>query len=545
MENRRPSLFAMAPGSSWTLGPVLALLLLAGCAHHNTPPERTTDYDAIVIGAGMGGLSAAAHLATGGMKVLVLERHHKVGGVTTSFQRGAFRFETALHELNGAAPGGSMYRLFEHVGILDKIELIPIPVLYRAIFPGIDFVMPADPELAQERLRATWPEEAEDITAFYQFMARITTEVNGLKEMYRQSPTRQFFTTMGVPVKQPAFFKIYQKTLSAVLDHYFENELLRAVIAQFWVYYGPPPSRLWAPIFFLANWSYHSEGAWHIKGSSQALSDAYAQRIQELGGTVLTGTEVTGIDVADGYVTGVATDQGDLYSSRYVVSSADPFQTFFKLVPEADSPADYREKIQSMTPSNSLLGLYLGLDRPPSFWGIEEHEIFYNTSTDADAMYDAMMSGRYEDGAIAITIYTNLGDPYYSPEGKSVVVVHTYSSLDDWPKTRGPYQQHKTRVAAKLLALLEKVMPGVSEHIEVQEMVTPLAINAFTAGYGGIPYGWNFTVDQGYDRLPNATPIGGLFLAGSWAGPSHGVSAAQFSGQHAAQLIFDAEEAGQ
>ena len=525
---------------------IIALLGLcaSGCAHSQAPPQRDTDYDAVVIGAGMGGLSAAAHLANGGMKVLVLEQHHKVGGVTTSFKRGDFHFETALHEMNGAAPGGPMHQLFQELGLLEKLELISIPVLYRSIFPDVDFTFYADIERSRTDLIARWPAEAENIRRYFQLLADIAADVEEIKDIHRQSPFGQFFTKIGIPFGQRTFFKVYRKTLETVLNNLFDDELLKAVVAQLWVYYGPPPSRLWAPIFLLANGNYQSHGAWHFKGSSQALSDAYAARIEELGGKVLTGTKVVGIEVEGGCVEGVTTEYGDTFTSRYVVSNADPFQTFFKLLIEEDSPAEWREKIQAMKPSNSLLGLYLGLDQPPSFWGIEEHEIFYNTSHDADAMYDAMMSGHYENGAIAITLYSNLNDPYYAPPGKSVVVVHTYSSIDDWPKNRKPYQEHKQRVSLKLLALLEEVMPGVSEHIEVQEMVTPLTINSFALGYGGIPYGWDFTVDQGYDRLPNTTPITGLYLAGAWAGPSHGVSAAQLSGRRAAHLIFDAEEAG-
>ncbi len=437
-----------------------------------------------------------------------------------------------------------MHQIFDELGLLEKLDLIEIPVLYRSIFPGVDFTFHSDSERSKADLIERWPSEAENISQYYELLADVAADVEELKGIYRESPANQFFTKLGVPLGQPTFFKVYKETLAEVLDDLFDDELLKAVIAQFWVYYGPPPSRLWAPIFLLANGSYQSHGAWHFKGSSQALSDAYSQRIKELGGKVVTGTKVVGIEIDDGYVEGVVTEYGDLFTGRYVVSSADPYQTFFKLLVEEDSPEEWREKIQGMKPSNSLLGLYLGLDKPISHWGIEEHEIFYNTSTDADAMYEAMMAGRYEDGAIAITIYSNLNDPYYAPPGKSVVVVHTYSSIDDWPKNRKPYQDHKLRVAQKLLVLLDNVMPGVTDHIEVQEMVTPVTISTFTLSFGGIPYGWDFTVDQGYERLPNHTPIGGLYMAGSWAGPSHGVSAAQISGRRAAQLIFDAEEAG-
>lgn len=104
-------------------------------------------YDAVVIGAGNGGLAAALTLADAGKKVLLAERHNLPGGFATSFVRGRFEFEASLHELcDFGTPGnsGNLYALFEELGVLDKIEFVTVPEAYRAITldTGEDYTMP-------------------------------------------------------------------------------------------------------------------------------------------------------------------------------------------------------------------------------------------------------------------------------------------------------------------------------------------------------------------------------------------------------------------
>ena len=518
----------------------LAACLALSCVHAPMRPAPQADYDAVVIGAGMGGLSAAAHLATGGLKVLVLEQHHKVGGCTSSFSRGEFHFDAALHEMAGGGPGSDLGRLLAACGVDKKIELIRIQNLYRSILPGVDFTMPADMNAAIRALSERWPAEKKGIERFHALMGRLRADATAINGMYRMSPGRKLGTMLAAPFLHPTLARYLFAPTQSILDSYFVDERLKAVVSQLWVYYGPPPSKLWAPIFMLANQTYLTDGAYQIKGSSQALADAYAARIAELGGTVRTGTRVTKVLVEEGRAQGVVTDRGETFTARYVVSNADPFQTFFALVGEDKTPKALAKRIRSMKPGVSLVGVYLGLDVPPSFWHCSDHEMFYSTSLDADENYRNMMEGRYDKAAAAVTFYTNLGDPFYSPPGKSVLVLHAYSDYKRWPKDRAAYEARKQEVGDQLIALAERVFPGVREHVVVREMITPVSLAAFTMQYQGIPYGWDFTVRQGL-RLTNDTPIEGLYLAGSWTNPGHGVGTAQISGYQAARLILDRE----
>jgi len=522
---------------------IAAVLLSAaatGCAAGPIPRDRPTDFDAIVIGAGMGGLSAAAHLSVKGLKVLVLEQHHKVGGCTSAFSRGAFNFDVALQEMAGGGGDGLLGRLMDEAGVLDKVELIPIPELYRSIFPGVDFTCPGNVEGARAAFCARWPEEREGIVRFFELMDEVYEDLGELQQIYRKGALGRMLTLLQMPFRQSSVVWNHRKTLQQVLDEHFTDPGLKAVLAQFWFYYGPPPSRLWAPLFLLANQAYLKDGAWHIRGSSQALSDAYAERIVETGGEVHTGRLVTRILVEDGRVLGVRTELGETLRSRYVVSSADPYQTFCRLLEGEPAAEDARERVAALEPSNSFVGVYLGLDVTPADLGIDHHEIFYNTSLDADAMYAAMLDGRFDEGAVSMTFYGSLGDDFYAPPGKSVLVLHAYSRALGWPGEREAYHEARQQMADQLIALAENVVPGLREHIEVMETITPLTIEEFTLQAGGVPYGFNFTPEQ-WDRLPNRTEIDGLYLAGSWTQPAHGVAGAQVSGHQAARLILDRE----
>jgi len=517
----------------------VAFLLLGCSAASSVKKSDHSDYDAIVVGAGMGGLSAAAHLAAGGMRVLVLEQHFKVGGCTTSFRRGEFRFDAALHELSigGGREKPLLEILLEQAGVRDKVELIRIPELGRAIFPGFEFTTPNGEHEMVSAMAARWPKEAAGAERFRQLMSRIHDEVSQLRSLYLGNPVKAMLTKLAVPLRQRTLFKYRSATLAEVMDELFDDPQAKAVASQFWSYHGPPPERQWALIYLAAHYGYLLNGAWQVKGSSQALSNAYASRIEELGGTVKTGTRVAKILVEKGRVRGVETAEGERFTAKYVVSNADPYQTFYGLVGADKTPRSMRRKLEWMKPSNSMVGVYLGLDVPMEHFGVRDYEVFVNTSLDTSAMYENAMAGRYDEGFASVTLYSNLGDPFYAPPGKSVVTVNTYSDKALWPEPGPAYEAQKRKMMNELVGMAERVLPGVRDHIEVSVGMTPRTIESYTLNYDGTPYGWAFTPEQ-HARMEIPTPIDGLYMAGAWTWPAHSVGMAQVSGFFAARMIL-------
>ncbi|MFO7560933.1 MAG: NAD(P)/FAD-dependent oxidoreductase [Desulfobacterales bacterium] len=516
-----------------------------GCTMEHSK-KSDTDFDVIVIGSGMGGLSSAAHLGTKKLRVLLLEQHDKVGGCTTSFERDDFTFDASLHEMAGGGPGKNnrgLFKLLEITGVDKKVEFIELPHFYRSVFPGIDITLPNNWPEFKKVLKQKWPEEAEGVDKFHKLSSDLMEELLSLKDMFRYSGLKRFFVKAMVPLRQPTLFKWKDKTFQDLMDECFKNDDIKAVVSQLWVYYGAPVPEQSALISMAATEAYLGDGIWHIKGTSQALSDAYAERIQELGGVIQTDTRVTKIIVEDGVATGIVTEQGEAFSARYIVANMDPYQLTYRLIGEEHFPADYLERLENLKPANSLSGVYLGLNIDLKELGYQDTEIFFNTSKDSMVVYNNMMKGDMENGAVAITIYSNYNDPIYAPPGKSVVVLNAFSSIDVWPEYQSEaYYEMKEQKENELIALASKVIPelGNSDVIEVREGFTPHTIKRYTLNKGGIVYGFYLSPDQ-WEKIPNHTPIRNVFIAGNWTQAWHGVGSAQINGWRAARLIMDRE----
>lgn len=524
---------------------VAIFVFIFGCATRMSEKHQTV-YDVIVIGSGMGGLSAATHLAQKNLNVLVLEQHDKIGGCTTSFQRGDFTFDVSLHGMPGGGPGKNnraLYKLLEMTGVGRKVEMFELPYFYRSVYPGIDITIPSNWDGFKKTLKQRWPEEAEGIDKFHELCSDLMKDLLSLKNMFRYDGVKRFFVKAMVPIRQPTLFEWRDKTFKDLMDFCFESDDIKAVVSQLWVYYGAPVSEQSALISMAATESYLSDGVWHIKGTSQALSDAYSERIRELGGELKTGTMVKEIVVQNGVATGVATEQGDTYQSRYVVSNTDPYQLVYELVGVEEFPHAYVDKLESMKPANSLYGVYLGLNIDLRDLGYRDTEIFYNTSKDSAILYENMAYGNLDEGSVAITIYSNYGDPVYAPPGKSVVVLNAYSSIEAWPEYKtDAYYEMKNKKAKELIGLAANVIPELENRNCIEEMdaFTPYTIKRYTKNKGGVVYGFYLSPNQ-WQKIPNRTPIENIFIAGSWSQVWHGAGAAQINGWRAARLIMDEE----
>ncbi|MCJ7773577.1 MAG: FAD-dependent oxidoreductase, partial [Desulfobacterales bacterium] len=194
------------------------------------------DYDAVVIGAGNGGLTSALTLSQRGVKVLLLERHNVPGGCATSFVRGRFEFEVALHQLSGMGTEdkpGPLRGQLEELGVLDKVEFVEEDTLYRTVIPGqVDVTLKADRAKIIALLKDKFPQENEAIDRFFDHLYEFCAQL--LSGVWLKDPEIS-------KEKYPLYFKYALKNYQEVLDEFFKDHLLKYVLATYWGYIGLPP----------------------------------------------------------------------------------------------------------------------------------------------------------------------------------------------------------------------------------------------------------------------------------------------------------------
>jgi phytoene dehydrogenase-like protein len=497
--------------------------------------SRRDEFDAVIIGSGLGGLSCAAAFARQGFKPLVLEQHDKPGGYATAFSRpGGFVFDVSLHSTTVGERNG-IHNLIPGFPEIADIEFVPHPHLYRAIFPDRDIRVPSKNLPAYiDMLSSAFPAEKEGIKELFEDMKGLARDIGALSSMRGKVDMSRF------PVDFPHLFQYSSKTWGEVLDARIKDARLKAIISSLWGYYGLPPSKLASIYYALPTISYLTQGGYYPKGRSQKISDALVRFIEARGGKVLLQNRVERILVKDGAAYGVRTVGKHEYKGRVVVSNANAYDTFHTLVEDHELLKEYLAHMDGFSPSLSCFQIFLGLKRDLiGETGIADTEIFYYPSYDLEAGYKAALNADMSSPWFGLMLYDNLYKGY-SPRGKNTITIITLQGFDYWKKyesdywkgRKKAYRAEKERMAKVLIQQAEKVLlPGLSKAVEIKEIGTPLTNVRYTANYHGAIYGWDQTLDNsGRRRLPHTTPIKNLYLSGAWTSPGGGYGAVLWSG---------------
>ena len=491
-------------------------------------------YDVVVIGAGLGGLSAATMLAHSGLQVLLLERHNVPGGYATSFVRGDYEFEVALHELSGIGPPGergSVFRYLEYLGMADRVEFTLTKNLYRSVFPDLDLTLPTGREAFEDTLIDAFPHEAKGIA---RFLNRIFSFGRDFSRINR---ARGKVNRVTMPLRYRHFFRYLPTTWGQVLNRDVGDPAARAVLSQYWGYVGLPPSEISFVYFASTLAAYVRRGAAFPKGRSQALSNAFLSRFFELGGQARLNCGVRKILTSDGRVQGVVTEQDQAVYADVIVANADPITVCREMLEEQPSTKRFLARLQSSDVAASTVNVYLGVRRPHTALGLDEHEIFVNADYDLDRHAWGMHQLAPPE-AIAVTCY-NVVYPDISPPGTSIVTLTALMYGEPWVAVLPhDYVATKNRIADEMIRLAEKVAPGLRQYTEVVEVSTPVTNMRYAGTVGGSIYGFSQPPrDNMVWRMGRKGPVDGLYFVGAWTQPGGGFEPAIMSGQIAGGAI--------
>jgi len=496
------------------------------------------DYDIVVIGSGVGGLTCGAYLSKAGFKVLVLEQAESPGGYCSSFTKEGFTFDAAMHFIEGGAKD-NLYQdsillsILKELGVEKEIELIKFTDLYTIFHPAgwtvvlrdfIDFLF---------ILYEKFPHEKDGLFRLYKLINKLGEEVRDFLPLYR------LIDLAVMPVRFPVITKMWNKTFQQVLDEYIKDSQLKFLFsAMIFMFLGLPPQRLSALMGMSFFYFIHYEGLFYPRTGAQALPRALIRVIEKNGGQIRLKTKVEKIITEHNGVRAVKTNMGEEITASKIVSNADARRTFWDLIGRDKIPSKLNKKLEEFKPSFSVNEMWLGIEGDPKPHGVYSSEIVYFDSYDLEETYNKAFRQPFID-SVVLTIPTLL-DPTLAPPGKHILSIISPCGYKVPPHESPEYQQYKQNAERHLLDLATRINPNIPNYkVLVKEVATPLTFERYTSNTNGAAYGWESTVEQStLNGVLPRTPIKGLYLAGHWTYPCGGIVAVMLSGKATAKIMM-------
>jgi len=482
----------------------------------------TGAFDAIVIGSGIGGLTAAALLARyGNRRVLVLERHYRAGGYTHSFARKGWDWDVGVHYIGQVGERGALRGMFDRLSD-GRIEWSPLPEVYdRVILGDRSYDLVAGRARFIERMCAYFPGESDAIVRYVD-LVRTTARQGTMHFLGKVLPRPVGFAANAIFAR--SFAGLAARTTRDVLSELTKNEELIAVMTGQYGDYGLPPSQS-SFAMHAALVSHYLGGGWYPTGGAERIAQGIAPLIEEKGGHIAVSAEVKEIVVEGGRAVGVRMVDDTVLRAPIVVSDAGVANTFNRLLPSEHVPPRWAQALQRVPLSFSWYALYLGYTQSDAELGLDGTNLWIYPDERHDENVRAYVADESAPFPVVYASFPSAKDPDFARRhpGHATVDLITmarWESTERWADTRwhhrgDDYEAHKQQITERLLAALHKQRPqlaGKAAHVELSTPVTA----AHFAGYGrGELYGLDHTPARFALPLRPKTPVPGLFLAGA------------------------------
>lgn len=479
-------------------------------------------FDYVVLGAGLGGLSAAACLTRQGHRVAVLEKHYLPGGCCHTFDYGNYRFCADVHYISQCGPGQAIDQFLTYLNRDVPFNSLDPDCIDRVITPTVDFAIPLGWEAFRNRLLAQFPEAASPINQYCDEIKRLHGEMHQLNQ-----EMRWYDQQWSDWLKLPKYLNLFQKrhwTLQDLYDHVKMPHQLQALLAGQSGDYALPPREIALITHTALVWDY-SEGAYYPKHHFKGFVDTIVDVIVEGGGTVQYMTPVEHIEVRDRQVQWVTAGGTDYEAAQAYVSDLDPKLTV-ELMHGADlSPAE-RHRLTDYEYSASAFNIYLGLDSRfnPASYGIGNWNIWYYPTGNLNEEYQRQLEGNLEHPWIFLSCPTLKSTaPGMAPTGHHVLEIATVCPYEPFRQLREAdpkaYKAKKCETYQAIMASVRDLIPDVDRYVRMKIYGTPTTSEHYLGQPQGNIYGAKLVPRQvGLNRLGYKTELPNLFLVGATAG---------------------------
>ncbi len=480
------------------------------------------EYDAIVIGSGMGGLTTAALLSDLGYKVCVLEQHYTAGGYTHSYEREGYEWDVGVHYIGDVGRPTRTRRMFDHLSG-GQLNWAPMDDEYDRFYVGDKtFNAVAGKDAFRANLLRQFPNEQ---TAIDRYLALLKEASGATYAATMERILRPWQRTLAAPLIKWRTPKLLYRTTYDVLSELTDDQDLIATLCGQWGDMGLPPKKSAFMIHAMIARHYMFGGFYPIGGSWQ-IAKTIIPKIQRAGGEVFTYARVEKIVIEDGKVTGVQMDDGHQIHCDRVISTAGIANTFEHLLaPEVVTAAGYTQKLPSVKPSFAHLGVYIGINKTAAELKLPKTNFWIYPSNDYDGAVDTFMQDRNAPFPVVYVSFPSAKDPDYLnryPGTATIEVVAPapYAWFQPWENTtwgkRGDdYEALKHALGARLMKHVYDKLPQLDGQVDYYEVSTPLSTNWFAGYRQGELYGLDHTPERlQQEWLGPRTRISGLWLSG-------------------------------
>lgn len=497
------------------------------------------DYDVIVIGAGLGGLSSGAILAKQNRRVLVLEQSDLIGGCCSTFTKFGYHFDVGASIVMSI---GTMQKVFEKLGTKfeREVELLTCDPIYSCLFrDGSHAVYPQSIDGTADEIGRLSPPDREN---FYRFVNKFQQFIDGGGEDFFTTPINTFSDMTKLFIKRPViakFFPFFIRTYQDVIKQYFVDERIQASMSYQSFYAGHSPD-LAPGIFAILPYLEHL-GMFYPRGGMIAIPQALQRIGEHYGMETRLKSLVTRIILDDYYqARGVMLSDGSIITSNVIVSDVNARSLYLDLIGERNLPRILKTGIKSYEPSLTAPMVYLGVDYKPPL--AAHHTLIpLSLSEMNDAYWNKYRKGYIPDRQFGLICWPTATDPSLAPEGHHIlnlIMMGPYSLKDtNW-------DEEKPRFIEKTIKFLSDfAIPGLSEHVKVSEMSTPLDYERQLKLPNGAIYGLqeDLPAQAVFRPASRAKFFKGLYLTGASTHPGGGVPTTMGSGLIAAEQIIKYE----
>ena len=501
-------------------------------------------YDAVVVGAGNAGMSAALQLALAGKKTLLIEQHNLPGGCASSFRRGRFEIEPSLHELCDVGPTsnpGDVRTLMEGYGV--NVDWCEVGDCFRVVSTysdgsPMDVTMPSGIDNFIAKMEEYVPGSKESMVKLFELFQEVLDGIAYITASAGHADSNV------LKAKYPNMLKTGSYPTSKVFKALKLPKKAQDILSTYWSYLGVDMDHLAFIHYAAMVHKYVSRGAYIPAHTSHEISVRMIERFRELGGEIWFNCRANEFVFKGDRCVGVKTNLGDIECDT-VLANINPDIIYGKMMDKKLVPE--REKKLSTKRAGRygarMITAYFCLNKTPEELGIKDYSIFMPGTADSVKEYKNILGG-YKTNDYSIFLCYNIANPKASPEGTSIVSFTTFASPEEWNEvTDENYVEFKNKFAKKFIAVLKKKTGiDIAPYIEEMAVASPWTFARYLNAPEGSVYGYETRDWDGMMArmmmLSQDYPIKGLRPIGT-AGPrGDGYSAAYICGQLIAKLAI-------